>query len=310
MSDRVPSRPRVGWRDWLRCSVAVLGCHTACAAGHPFACADYTQGKVFLVDAQGRVEWEHSAPSCDEVWALKNGNLLFTTGHGVKEVTRGRAVVFQYESKSEIYACQRLANGETFIAECNAGRLLEVAPSGVVTHAVRLLAEGRDGGHLYMRNARRLADGRYLVAHYADQVVREYDHEGRVLLSLPAAGGPHSVVRLPDGHTLVACGDLVPDGARVFEADAQGKTVWEVRSHDLRGVHLVLMTGLQRLPNGNTVLSNWQGHGQFGSGPHLVEVTPDKRVVWTYNDHEHMKTIASVQVLDAPGDPAAGEVWH
>lgn len=211
MCDPVPSRPRVGWRRWLRCSVDVLGCHTACAAGHPFACADYTQGKVFLVDAGGRVEWEHSAPSCDEVWALKNGNLLFTTGHGVKEVTRGRAVVFQDESKSEIYACQRLANDETFIAECNAGRLLEVAPSGVVTHAVRLLPEG-------------LAEGPYLLAHDADQVVREYDHEGRVLLSLPAAGGPHSVVRPSDGRTSVACGDLVPDGARVFEADPQAKT--------------------------------------------------------------------------------------
>ena len=45
------------------------------------------------------------------------------------------------------------------------------------------------------------------------------------------------------------------------------------------------MTGLQRLPNGNTVMSNWQGHGQFGNGPHVIEVTPDKKVVWTFADH-------------------------
>src|SRR6266446_4721635 len=80
------------------------------AAGHRFACADFVQGRIFIVATNGQVEWEHPAPSCNELWALPNGNLLFTTGHGVKEVTREKQVVFNYESKSEIYACQRLAN--------------------------------------------------------------------------------------------------------------------------------------------------------------------------------------------------------
>ena len=31
----------------------------AFAEGHRFACADYTQGKVFIVAADGKVEWEH-----------------------------------------------------------------------------------------------------------------------------------------------------------------------------------------------------------------------------------------------------------
>lgn len=283
---------------------------TAYAEGHRFACADYTQGKVFIVAADGKVEWEHAAQSCDELWALPNGNLLFTTGHGVKEVTREKKVVFSYESKSEIYACQRLANGNTFIGECDAGRLLEIEPSGKIEKDIRLLPEGKNGGHLYMRNARRLANGHYLVAHYGDQVVREYDGDGKKLREIPAASGPHSVVRLTNGHTLIACGDMVKDGARVFEVDAEGKTVWEIKSGDLPGICLMCMTGLQRLPNGHTVMSNWQGHGQFGSGPHVIEVTPDKKVVWTFADHQTMKTISSLQVLDVPGDATKGEVWH
>src|SRR5512132_1317917 len=51
----------------------------AAFAEHHFACADYTQGKVYIVSTDGKVEWEHPAPSCDELWALPNGNLLFTT---------------------------------------------------------------------------------------------------------------------------------------------------------------------------------------------------------------------------------------
>jgi len=277
--------------------------------GHHFACTDYTAGKVFIVDAEGKFEWDYAAAACNDLWALPNGNLLFNTGHGVKEVTRQKAVVFNYESSSEIYACQRLTNGNTFIGECNAGRLLEIAPDGKVVKEVPLLPAGKDGGHLYMRNARQLANGSYLVAHYGEQVVREYDSQGRKVREIPAPGGPHSVVRLPNGNTLIACADM-RGSPHVIEVDEKGETVWEVKADELPGIHLKFMAGLQRLPNGNTVMANWLGHGQFGQAPHLIEITRDKRVVWTYFDHQTMRTVSSVQLLDVPGDAAQGEVWH
>jgi len=279
------------------------------AAGHPFACTDYSGGKVLIVSAEGKVEWEYPAPGSNDLWVLPNGNLLFNAGHGVKEVTRKKEVVFRYESRSEIYACQRLPDGNTFIGECNAGRLLEVDPSGKVAKEIRLLPEGKDGGHLYMRNARRLKDGNYLVTHYGENVVREYDPRGKVVLEIAARGGPHSAVRLAGGRTLIACGDL-EGGPRVFEADGSGKVVWEIGKDDLPGIGLKFMTGLQRLPNGNTVISNWLGHGNFGKAPHLIEVTPEKKVMWTFADHENMKTISSVQLLDVPGDVTKGEIAH
>lgn len=280
------------------------------SVGRRFACADYTQGKVFIVGADGKVEWEYPAQSCNDLWVLPGGNLLFTTGHGVEEVTREKKVVFSYQSKSEIYACQRLPNGNTFIGECSAARLLEIEPSGAIAKELRLLPEGKEGGHLYMRNARRLANGHYLVAHYGEQIVREYDERGKVVQEIPAASGPHSVVRLPNGHTLIACGDAVKDGARVFEVDGSGQTVWEIKNGDLPDISLKFMTGLQRLPNGNTIVSNWQGHNQFGTGPHLIEVTPQKKVVWKFDDHQTWRTVSSVQIIDIPGDATRGEVWH
>lgn len=276
---------------------------------HAFAAADYVQGKVFLVGTNGMIQWEHAAPQCNDLWVLPSGNLLFVTGHGVREVTREHQVVFDYASASEIYACQRLANGNTFVGECNAGRLLEVGLKGEVVKQLRLLPEGRDGGHLYMRNARRLANGHYLVTHYGEQVVREYRPDGGIALAIPAAGGPHSAVRLPDGHTLVTCGDQ-PGGSRVFEADASGKVVWQVQGEELPGIRLEFVAGVQRLANGHTVIANWLGHGKFGQAPHLIEITPDKRVVWTFADHQNFRTIASLQCLDTPADAILGDVWH
>ena len=174
---------------------------------------------------------------------------------------------------------------------------------------IRLLPEGKDGGHVYMRNARRLANGHYLVTHYGEQVVREYDAEGKVTREIPAVGGPHSVARLPNGNTMVSCGDR-KGGSRVFEVDKDGKVVWEVKDGDLPGISFKFMTGFQRLPNGNTVISNWLGHGQFGKAPHLIEVTPDKKVVWTFADHKTMRTISSIVLLDVAGDALKGEVLH
>lgn len=51
-------------------------------------------------------------------------------------------------------------------------------------------------------------------------------------------------------------------------------------------------------------------HGQLGKAPHLIEITRDKRVLWTFFDHQTMSTVSSVQLLDVPGDATKGEVWH
>jgi outer membrane protein assembly factor BamB len=264
---------------------------------------------VYIVSREGRIEWEYPAPNGNDLWVLPNGNLLFNTGHGVREVTRSKQIVLDYQSSSEIYACQRLPNNRTFVGECNAGRLLELDATGRIVKEIRLLPPGRDGGHLYMRNARKLADDHYLVTHYGEQVVREYDRDGKPLRDIPARGGPHSAIRLPDGNTLIACGDG-EGGSRVFEADPAGTTVWEVRGEELPGISLKFMAGLERLPNGNTVLSNWLGHGQFGRAPHVIEVTRAKEVVWTFADHANLRTVSSLVILDdipaAAGPPTAG----
>jgi hypothetical protein len=277
---------------------------------HSFVCTDYTQGKVFVISRAGKIEWQYDgATNCNDLWILPGGDLLFNTGHGVKEVTRDKKVVFDYESSSEIYACQRLPNGNTFIGECNAGRLLEVNPAGKIAKEIRLLPAGTNGGHAFMRNARKLDNGNYLVAHYGLKVVREYDPAGKMVREIPAAGGPHSAVRLPNGNTLISCADG-PGGSRVFEVDAAGKIVWQVQGDELPGVSLRFMAGLERLPNGDTLMANWLGHrNQFGQTADLIEVTPDKRVVWKFSGGREIKTISSALVLDAPefrnGVPAA-----
>lgn len=277
--------------------------------GHRFACTDYSGQKVFLVNEDGKVEWEYKTGHCNDLWVLPNDNILFNTGNGVLEVNRNKETVFEYKSKGEVYACQRLPDGNTLIGECSLGKLIEVAPDGTVIKELKIIPEGENGGHAYIRNVRKLANGNYLVAHYGAGMVKEYDPEGVIVWECVAPGGPHSVARLSNGNTIIAEGDKQHQ-ARIFEVDRNGNTVWEVKHNELPGISLKFMTGFHRLPNGNTVMSNWVGHGQFGKAPHIIEVTPDKRVVWTFEDHITMKTISHVQILDVPGDATKYEIIH
>jgi len=276
---------------------------------HSFVCTDYTQGKVFVVSAEGKAIWEYQAENCNDIWVLPNGNLLFNTGHGVLEVTRSKEVVFSYESKSEIYACQRLSNGNTFIGECSSGRLLEVKPDGNIAKTIKLLPDSVDGGHSFMRNARKLENGNYLVAHYGLDKVSEYDSEGKLVFEIPVKGGPHSVIRLPSGNTLIACSDHNGE-PKVVEVDNKGDIVWQLLKNELSGIELKFMTGMQCLPNGNLLLTNWLGHNQFGKAPHAFEITRDKKVVWVFKDSLFLKTMSSIQLTDKHGYPLSNKILH
>jgi hypothetical protein len=114
----------------------------------------------------------------------------------------------------------------------------------------------------------------------------------------------HETVLLPNGHLLIACGE----GHKVIELDTDRKVVWSLDENELPGHTLRLVSGLQRLLNGDTVICNYLGHGHLGEQAHVFEVTPDKKVVWEVNDHTNFKVINQIQLLDVPGDPAKGEI--
>jgi hypothetical protein len=276
---------------------------------HSFVCTDYTQGMVCVVSEDDKLVWQYPAENCNDIWVLPGGNLLFNTGHGVKEVTREKKIVFSYNSKSEIYACQRLSNGNTFIGECNSGRLLEVNPDGKIVKTIKLLPDSTDGGHAFMRNARKLDNGNYLVAHYGLDKVCEYDSIGKLVMEIPITGGPHSVIRLPNGNTFIACSDHNGE-PRVVEADKSGAIVWQLSKNELPGIELKFMTGMQCLPNGNLLLTNWLGHNQFGKAPHAFEITRDKKVVWVFSNNSFLKTMSSIQLIDKQGISPFEKVLH
>ncbi len=279
-------------------------------AARPFLCCDYGGGKVCIVSADGKIEWQYPCKNPQDCWKLANGNILFCFVSGALEVTADaeKKIVWEYKAptdvKVEVHACQPLPNGNVMLVECGTSRIIEVDRTGKIAKEIKLTTAPKIKLHNQFRGTRKLANGHYLVTFKGEGKVVELDGEGKVLRTIKVPGDPHEVVPLAKGHLLVTCGD----GHKVIELDAKEKVVWELNENDLPGNTLRLMAGCQRLPNGNTVFCNYLGHGHLKEQPQFFEVTRDKKVVWSVADHDNFKTINQIQVLDVKGDPTKGEI--
>ncbi len=278
------------------------------------------KGRVALVNAKGEVEWEvANKAEVHDVALLPNGNVLFPDGRAsVAEMTPDKKIVWRYEAKPkpgykghvEVHAFQRLADGLTMVAESGNGRLVEVDKEGKIVHEVPLTIE-KPNAHRDTRMARKLDNGHYLICHEGDGKVREYDRDGKVVwtYALDLGGRPrapgHGVeghgtevfgaVRLANGNTLIAGGN----NNRVLEVTPGGKVVWKLDQDDLPGIKLAWVTTLHVLPNGNVIVGNCHAGPE---NPQLVEVTRDKKVVWTFKDFKTFGDgLAAAHVLGVKG---------
>lgn len=270
----------------------------------PVLLADYGGNMIYKLGADGEIQWSHPAQRPQDVWMLPSGNILFSHVKGATEVTPDKKVAWSYTvpNSSEVHAAQPLPGGLVLVAESGPAQILEVDREGNVQKTVKLTIATKKT-HGQMRCVRKTAAGTYMVGQYTDQVVREYDGSGKILNEWKH---PHafSGIRLPNGGTLCSCGDA----HRVVEFGADGKVLWELTENELPGCPIRFAAGLQRLPNGNTLICNWGGHGHVGEQPQIVEVSPDKKIVGELYDFHRFSTIAGIYALGLEGDPTNFEI--
>lgn len=291
--------------------------HAAPAApGRRILAGDDSTKRLAIIAPDGSVEWEIPVTAIHDAAVLPNGNILLQQGWTlVQEVSPDRKVVWQYDAAKanpgkpvEVHAFQRLPGGLTMIVESGPARILEVDATGAVKREVKLQVD-HPSAHSDTRLVRKIANGNYLVAHEADGRVREYDPTGKVVwqYDVPLFGkerkgghGPEafgnsvfSATRLPNGNTLIGAGN----GHAVLEVNPAGKIVWKVEQNDLPGITLAWVTRVERLPNGNTLIGNCHAGPD---NPQLIEVTPDRKVVWSWTDFTHFGNSTPVVAVLPP----------
>jgi len=260
----------------------------------PYACllSEHAHDRVALLDERGAVVWDYSVPHPQDAWLLPNGNLLTTYYQGVREVTREKQIVWEYktEKPNEIPSCQPLPDGNVLIGIVGECRLIEVNRQGAIVHEVRLATTVKQP-HAQFRMCRKTPAGTYLVPFMAEGAVREYDATGKVIREFPREPNPIAALRLPNGNTLISA------GGAVTEYDGENHIVWRVDGEWLPAIQLGILAGLQRLPNGNTIVCNWNTRDNGDKvGAHVFEVTPDKRIVWKITGTQFGQ-VAQCQIL-------------
>lgn len=284
------------------------------ATNHGFlACGSNTR----IIDGSGKVIWTYPHGSQDGQ-VLADGRILLAVKR-CKAYPHG-AVVFAGRDGSEevlwrgeqheIHTAAPLPNGRVLVAEGGKRpRLLEIEPTGEIALEIALQCQTKNF-HMGTRMARKLDDGTYLAPHLLDFAVKRYDAAGRVLETIDTSAAndpdhkihtwPFTAIRLPNGHTHVN----LTHSNQAVQFDADGKIVWRLTNADLPGPWLADPCGAQVLPNGNVVIASY---GQKRADlPKLLEVTPDKEVVWTYFD-DIPHSVHHFQILAADGSRLPGK---
>ena len=261
-----------------------------------------TGAETYIRSGDGHILWRYPGSTRDG-WVLPDGNVLLAVSKGeaypggaVVELTRAGKKVFEFKgTQSEVNTAQLLSNGNIMLSEAgDQPRILEINRQGAIVVEVPLMCQTTNH-HMETRMSRKLPNGNYLVPQLLDKVVREYTLAGKIVWEVKTPDWPFTAIRLANGNTVIDCtrGDLV------IEVNPAGKIVWELSNRDLPNRFIKDACGGQRLPNNNTVIASY---GIGADQTKLLEVTPDKRVVWTYSD-PGKNGIHHFQILDTNGQP-------
>jgi hypothetical protein len=304
---------QTAWSPCLSCPDLVAGTFfflatVACGEAPPTAVQTGTGRRVIAADSStktmasiapdGRVEWKLPCGQIHDLHLLPDGHILYQDGWTrIVELDEHRKPIWDYNAKRngnagrtvEVHAFQRLPDGTTMIVESGPARIIEVDSDGNVRHEVKLTVNERSA-HSDTRNARKTDAGTYLVAHEKDGVVREYDSTGKIVWECDQT---YSAVRLANGNTLIGTGN----GHSVLEVTPAKEIVWKVEQHDLPGIVLAWVTQVSRLKTGNTLIVNCHAGPEQ---PQIIEVTPEKQVVWTFKDFQTFGNSLPVAVVLDP----------
>lgn len=239
--------------------------------------ADYT-GKKLVIYREGQgIVWTHNTSSVYDCCARPDGHVLWAGGGGVHEMIpdlaqgQGGRLLWRYKpgsaepafkGEAEVHSCEVQCDGTVITAEAGSQRLVTLDPAGKVV-STATLTSATPKTHLQFRLVRRSPAGTQWVALLSEGLAREVAADGTVRRTvdvLSEFGGNRLYTALPlaNGNLLLSTAGV---GA-VFEIGPDDRVVWQFTREDAKaaGFQTRWLAGVCRLPNGNTVVCDWQGH--------------------------------------------------
>ena len=209
--------------------------------------------QVAISDALGKLLWQHPIKQVHDVHLLENGNILVNNGWTkVMEVDLSGNTVWEYDSSQ---------------------------------------TEGYNGEKIEIHAFQRLPGGNTMVAESGISRIVEVDASGKLVSSIPlqvAKPHPHvdtRLVRKLDNGDYLVCHE---GEERVAQYSSNGDVIWNfqvplfgkerVKGHGPESYGAKAFSAIV-LKNGNYLIATGNGHS-------VLEVTPEKDIIWQLSQNE------------------------
>lgn len=271
--------------------LVILSC--SCTVSEKLLIGGCGWDKVAIVDKKSNaIEWTHQlqkGDDCNDVEITKVGNVLYAYKGGARLITRNQDVIwdFKVEKGQELYTATELPSGEYLLAVC-------AIPSRIITlnsKGEKIKEQNFDSGisnvHGQFRQILPTRENTYLIPLMGKGEVIELTQTGGVIRRVTLGGNPFSVKLLPNGNWLVACGDA----HKLVIVDAEKQTI---AAEDVSKATLLFVAESHNYPNGNMLISNWNGHSKDKDQPKLIELDSKNQVVWNLAPNDEITNISAV----------------
>jgi hypothetical protein len=281
-------------------------------AQHDFMYTGESHDRRIFIVRHGEIVWTYDDPAgkgeISDAVMLSNGNILFAHQFGVEIITPDKKVIWSYDAPAgkEIHTAVPIGsdhvlfviNGDPAVA-----RVVNIV-TGLTEREIVLPIRHPVSVHGQFRHLRLTPNGTMVIAYMQLNKVAEYDFDGNELWSFPC-DTPWGVTPLPNGNFLIT------DRIGVREITRRGDAEWTFAQSDVPDYRFSTFQQAWRLPNGNTVVSNWVN--EWSTKPEertgtlqALELTPSKEVVWalaSWTPPANLGPLTTLQFLDEPSAP-------
>lgn len=283
---------------YLFCIVVVISTSCSCSnTREKLLVSGCGWKQVAILDkATGAIEWSHPlnpGEDCNDVEMIADGHILYAYTSGARLITRDQQTVWDFKAQKgeELFTATRLPSGNYMLAICGTpSRIVELDTNGKLIDELSF-DTSITGVHDQFRQIVKTPQNTYLIPLMGKGEVIEMNKDKEIVNRIHCGGNPFAIRILDNGNWLVSCGD----GHNFVEIDpAAQQIVKNVGDDDVEDITLLFVAELVRYKNGNTLISNWNGHSKNKSQPLLVEINPDNQVVWALPLHPDIINISAV----------------
>ncbi len=253
---------------------------------------------IFIIDKQTqKIERRIALPDgdreCNTVSVDDNGSLLFSYRRGARLLSKDSLVVWDIQrlkENEELQTAQIIDGGYLIAAAGSPAYIAETDKRGNKITMTKFDTGIKDH-HSQFRQVVKAKNGNYLVPLMGNHQVWEVNAKGETVKKFDVGPGAFCVEEQKDGNLLIVAAGKIA----IYDRESLKEIKVLATAKQLGAAFL---TQASIMPNGNLMVSNWQGHAAKNDQWQLKEIDGNGKVVWEFKNPDALKFISAFYIFE------------